>query len=115
MADDLDACIPQDVRDRSVRSGSEYALLFEDALLAISCADERQIAVLGVESFLANPDGLLVCGYSGYELSFDGNDWPSFVQANNLHAIKFLEEQIKREKLHFILTTTSRSEYEKLA
>jgi hypothetical protein len=115
MPDDLDACIPQDIKERSVPSGSEYALLFKDALMVISCADERQIAVLGVESFLAKSDGLLVCGYSGYEFSFDGDDWPSFVEANNLHAVKFLEKQVDKEKLFFILTATSRSEYEKLS
>jgi hypothetical protein len=114
MTDDLDSCLPQDIRDRSIRSGSEYALLLRDALAAISCANERGIAVLGVESFLAKLDGLLVCSYSGYQFSFDTKDWSSFVKANNVQAVKFLEEQVDREELHFILAATSRREYENL-
>jgi hypothetical protein len=111
MTDELDACISEDVRGRSIPSGSELALLFQDSLRVISCADERQIAVLGVESFLAQPDGLLVTGYSGYDFSFDGEDWTGFVKVNNLHAMKFFEGQVDREKRHFILTGTSRREY----
>jgi hypothetical protein len=114
MTDDLDDCISKEVRDRSVPSGSELALLFQDSLRVISCADERQIAVLGVESFLARPDGLLVTGYSGYGFSFDGEDWIGFVKIKNLHAMEFVEVQGEREKRHFILTATSRREYENL-
>jgi hypothetical protein len=111
MTDDLDDCISKEVRDRSIPSGSELALLFQDSLQVISCADNRQIAVLGVESFLARPDGLLVTGYSGYGFSFDGEDWTGFVEINNLHAMKFVEGQVDREKYHYILTATSRREY----
>jgi hypothetical protein len=114
MTDDLDACISDEVRDRSIPSGSELALLFEDSLRVISYADERQVTVLGAESFLARPDGLLVTGYSGYGFSFDGEDWTGFVKINNLHAMKFIEGQVGREKHHFILTATSRREYENL-
>jgi hypothetical protein len=114
MTEDLDACISDRVRDRSIPSGSELALLFQDSLRVISCAAEQQIAVLGVESFLARPDGLLVTGYSGYGFSFDGEDWTGFAEINNLHAMKFVEGQADREKYHFILTATSRREYENL-
>jgi hypothetical protein len=92
MADDFEACLPQSAKDRGIASGVEYALLFQDAVTAISCADERQIAVLGVESFTAQSDGLFVMDYSGYELSFDGEDWPSYVKANNVQAMQFLEK-----------------------
>jgi hypothetical protein len=115
MANDLDACLPQDTRDRSIQSGSEYALLFRDALAAISCANKREIAVLEVESFLARFNGLLVKEESGYNLSFDGKYWPSFVKANNVQAIRFVEEKADREKYHFILTATSKHEYENLS
>jgi hypothetical protein len=114
MTEDLDTCISGEVRDRSILSGSEFALPFQDSLRVISCARERQIAVLGVESFLARPDGLLVIGYSGYDFSFDGKDWTGFVETNNLHAMKFVEGQVDREKYHFTLTATSRREYENL-
>ena len=113
MTDELDACISEDIRSRSIPSGSEHALLFQDLIRVISCANERHIAILGVESFLAQSDGLLATGYSGYNFSFDGEDWASFVKDNNLHAMKFVEGQVDREKHHFILTATSRREYEK--
>jgi hypothetical protein len=114
MTDDLGDCISEEVRDRSIPSGSELALPFQDSLRTISCADNRQIAVLGVESFLARPDGLLVTGYSGYGFSFDGEDWLVSFEINNLHAMKFVEGQVDGEKHYFILTATSRREYESL-
>jgi hypothetical protein len=112
---DLEKALPEDLKKRSARSGSELILNLGDALRAIAVANERQIAVLGLEAvdiLPEGPDHFYVCDYTGYDndVKFAG-DWQAFMTANNSEAERWIEQHPLGDGHGYILTSASETEF----
>lgn len=105
--------LPATILEKSVKTGPEYAIPFPEVLEAVHIATAKNIAVLGVETFSVVEEGLQCEGSSGYEFEL-GDDWVSFVRANNDQALKEIAEAGHHAATRFILTTTSKSEFDEL-
>ncbi len=112
---DLESALPRDVIDRALRSGRELALRYEDALGAVDRATGEAIAVLGAELFEVQGNDLRTLDYSGYDqdVRFTG-DWLGFVAANNSLAKQWIERRATGNSHRYILTSTSRREWDAL-
>lgn len=111
---ELDELLPPEIIARSVRVGTEWLIPFPEVLQAIAIATTHLIAVLGVECFEILSDGVKVGNYSGYEFSLL-EDWNHFAQQNNEAAAAFIGENPLPEGHGYILTATSKSEYDDLS
>ena len=98
--------------------GDEPIFPFPEVLGVIKLCSSNQIAVLGVELFLAKPDGYNASGCSDYDLlenrrwpTVQSANWPEYVTQNNALA----EECVRRNPLGddhvYILTTASWGEF----
>ena len=90
-----------------------YRKGFPEVLEAIQIATSKEIAVLGVEVFTVVGDSLLCKRFSGYDFKL-GQDWISFVETNNDHALREIAEADRHAATRFILTTASETEFEEL-
>jgi hypothetical protein len=106
---DIDFVIPEEVKERSKKSGIEWLLSFEDAKLVIDKSIEALIAILGVEVLEAYSDGIRTKGYSGYE--FQNVKWEDFVEENNRAAMKFINANAHDDRYVYILTSASEKEF----
>jgi hypothetical protein len=113
MQDDLNAIVPDDIRPRLAVHRNEMVIPYPEVLEGIRAASRNAIAVLGVELFQIVGKELLVLEYSRYEFKFQG-DWESFVRTNNQDATKFVEEHVRGEEHGYILTATSKREFDEL-
>ena len=111
---DIDAVIDEEIKVRSKQLNGEWLLSFDDALKVIEDARKASIAVLGVESFQTMPDGIKVLNYSGYGHEDKRIEWEEFVGENYREAIHFVTANKLSEGYVYILTTTSKSEFESL-
>jgi hypothetical protein len=105
--------LPLEIREKSVNTGNEYAIPYPEVLEAVQIAAARNIAILGVETFAVVENGLQCERFSVYEFEL-GVDWASFVKANNERAMKEIAEADRHAATRFILTTSSKSEFEEL-
>jgi hypothetical protein len=105
--------LPLEMLEKSVKTGNEYAIPYPEVLEAVQIATSKAVAILGVETFTVVGGGLLCERFSGYNLEL-GEDWISFVQANNDHALQEIAEADRHAGTRFILTTASKSEFEEL-
>jgi hypothetical protein len=112
---DLESVLPRDVVDRALRSGRELALLHEDALAAVDRATGEAIAVIAAELFEVQGNDFRTLDYSGYEqdVQFTG-DWNGFVASNNSLAKLWIERHAPGNSHRYILTSTSRREWDTL-
>ena len=113
MPDDFDSILPSSITEAAIRSGNELVIPLAQVREAVRLASEHQIAVLGVECFRVQEDGLLVLGYSGYGFEFQG-DWPTFTEQNNRAALQYIAENELGSGHGYILTTTSKREFKAL-
>ena len=100
--------------EKSLKTGNEYAIPYPEVLEAVQIATSKNIAILGVEAFTVVEDRLQCERFSGYGFEL-GEDWSSFVQANNVQALQEIAQADRHTATRFILTTASKSEYEELA
>ncbi|PYU23025.1 MAG: hypothetical protein DMG32_16910 [Acidobacteria bacterium] len=77
---ELERLLPDNLRSAAVSSGHELVLPYAEALRAIGIATEHQIAILGLEAFEVQKEGLLTVDYTGYDrdIPFTG-DWKAYV------------------------------------
>src|SRR5438034_2745689 len=113
MKDHLAEILPLELRAKAISSDREYGFPYPEVTDVIQIATQHGIAVLGVESFKVRPDGVKVDQISDYEVLFTG-EWGSFIELNNSHAVDFVRRNPSREDHGFILTATSRSEFDSL-
>ncbi|HVB36770.1 MAG TPA: hypothetical protein VND42_05975 [Candidatus Acidoferrales bacterium] len=111
---DLENTLPEDLKKRGARSGSELILTYGDALRAIAVANE-QIAVWGLEGvdiLPEGPDHFYVCDYTRYDndIKFAG-DWQAFMTANNSEAERWIEQHPLGDGHGYILTSASETEF----
>jgi hypothetical protein len=111
----LDRILPEGLRGRSIRTGNELLLPYDEALIAIRIANEHEIAVLGLEAFEVQKEGLLTIDMvdpSNY-VPFTGN-WRQYVDTINAESVRWLREHQLGEDHGYILTSTSFDEFSKL-
>jgi hypothetical protein len=113
--DDFQRILPREITESATRIGNELVIQFAECHRAIILADQSLISILGIEAFRILRDGSIhVETYSGYEFCFDG-DWKTFVGVNNEAALRFLVENRFDEGYGYILTGTSKHEFDSLA
>lgn len=96
--------------------GNEWLIPGSHVDRAIRAADQSGIAILGIEAFTEETGGLLTQDLSGYEFDshFPKVNWADFVRMNNDAAKRWIVEH-GRAEYSYILTNTSRREYEGLS
>jgi hypothetical protein len=110
----FDRILPPGIKHISLRSGNEWVIPFPEVEQAVKLASENLIAILGVECFRILPDGGLGTEtYSGYEFSLV-DDWQALVRLNNQAALQFIKDNVFKRGYGYILTTTSREEFNHL-
>jgi len=110
---EFESHLPFSILEKSFKTGNEYAIPYPEVLQAVQIATAKNIAILGVETFRVVDDALRCDRFSGYGFEL-GDDWISFVQANNHQALQEIVEVDRHVGNRFILTTASKSEYEEL-
>ncbi len=110
---ELDELLPPEIIAKSVKIGNEWLIPLPEVLQAITIATNHLIAVLGVECFEVLSDGVQVGNYSGYEFSLLER-WNHFVHQNNEAAVAFIGENPLPEGHGYIVTATSKTEYDEL-
>jgi hypothetical protein len=110
---DFNNILPPEITAKATRSGNEWVLPMAEANQAIRLASAHAIAILGVELFRIQTDGLGVENYSGYGFEYQG-DWPAYVRFNNEAALHFIAAHPAEPGHGYILTTTSEDEFKAL-
>ena len=110
--EDLERLLPDDVKRASLASGNELVLPFAEALSAIAIATDHQIAVLGLEAFEVQRDGLLTVGVAdaSSHLPFTG-DWKAYVAKVNAEAECWVKGHRLGENHGYVLTSASQMEF----
>jgi hypothetical protein len=109
---EFDRVLPNDLKGRSLWCGDELVLPYAEALSVIGTATEHQIAVLGLEAFEVQKEGLLtvhLADASAYT-PFTG-DWKVYVATMNAEAERWLKEHRLGENHGYILTSASEREF----
>ena len=92
-------------------TGNELYFKNADALRVVALCTQNFIAVLGIEIFELQREGLQAKGCSVYRARPNG--WASFMEQNNDLAEQFLTEHRSATDV-YILTTTSEQEFREL-
>jgi hypothetical protein len=115
VTNDLERLLPDQLKNAAVFSGRELVLPYAEALNAIRIATEHQIAILGLEAFEVQKEGLLtvdLADASGY-IPFKG-DWKAYVGTMNAEAERWISEHRLGENHGYILSSTSEKEFASL-
>jgi hypothetical protein len=108
---ELECVLPDELKNGALASGNELVLPYAEALAAIVIATNHQIAVLGLDAFEVQKDGLrtiYLADASRYIL-FAGN-WGAYVANLNAEAERWLKEHRLGENHGYILTSASERE-----
>jgi hypothetical protein len=108
---ELECILPDELKNGGIASGDEHVLPYAEALAAILIATNHQIAVLGLEAFEVQKDGLRtvhLADASSY-IPFS-DDWGVYVTNLNLEAERWLKEHGLGENHGYILTSASERE-----
>ncbi len=106
----LDSFVPDKLRVQATKVGNEWLYPIDAVSELIRIADERDIAILGVELFRIVANGLQTEAMSSYEVPFDGN-WNDFVRKNNALASEFVHRSHKGQNGGYILTSVNETEF----
>ena len=112
---DLEKLLPEELRGAAISSGSEFVLPYVEALAAIKVATANQIAILGLEAFEVQKEGLLTVDYTGYSRWLGPKEvWGNYVEAMNVEAERWIRKHCLGENHGYILTSTSEREFASL-
>jgi hypothetical protein len=110
----LERILPDHLRNAALVSetSSELVLPYAEALAAIVVATNHQIAVLGVDAYEVQRDGLqtVYLADPSAHLHFTG-DWRAYVAGINFEAERWLKGHRLGENHGYSLTSTSESEF----
>lgn len=109
----LESVLSSDIIASATKTGNELVIPLPYVLNALNTATAELIAVLGVEAFRILEDGVQVQTYSGYQIP--DADWKAFVAANNQAAAEFIQANPFGPGFGYILTSTSKQEFEALS
>ena len=115
VTNDLQRLLSNELRNAAISSGTELVLPYTEALRAIAVATEHQIAILGLEAFEVQKEGLLTVDLAdaSSHIQFSG-DWAAYVARMNAEADRWLREHRLGENHGYILTSTSEKEFASL-
>jgi hypothetical protein len=108
---ELESILPDELTKGALAFGNELVLPYAEALTVIGIATTHQIAVLGLEAFEVQKDGLRttdLADASSY-IPFAG-DWLMYVATLNSEAERWLKEHRLGENHGYILTLSSERE-----
>jgi hypothetical protein len=118
----LENALPDDLKRHALKlendltsPRTELVLPYAEALKAIAIASEYQIAILGLEAFEVQREGLLtvdLADASAY-IPFTG-DWGAYVAKMNAEAERWIKEHPLGENHGYILSSTSEKEFASL-
>jgi len=101
--------------------GTEPLFTFPEVSRVIKLCSAHQIAVLGVEIFLAEPKGYRASGCSDYDLRLasvwagvETQDWEGYVAVNNSMAEDCIRQNRAGDDHVYILTTASLREFRQI-
>lgn len=101
--------LPPALRDHAVFLAGEVAWPRAVTRDVVTALKRRQIAVVGVEVWLAERNAPRVWGWSQYEVDVKEN-WSTFVEQNYALALAELEKDVPEEALwHFTLLSEGES------
>jgi hypothetical protein len=108
----LEDILPNEFKKTAMAFGNELLLPFVHASAAIRLATEHQIAILGIDAFEVQPDGLATVYLSdpSSHIKFTG-DWKSYVTTMNAECDRWLEDHRLGAKYGYILTSASENEF----
>jgi hypothetical protein len=108
---ELEGILSDELKNGALASGNELVLPYAQALAAIMIATNHQIAVLGLEAFQVEKDGLrtLQLADGSSYVPFAG-DWGEYVARLNAEAERWLKEHRLGENHGYILTSASERE-----
>jgi len=108
---ELECILPNELKNGALATGDELVLPYAEALAAIVIATNHQIAVLGLDAFEVQKDGLrtIYLGNASRYVSFTG-DWRAYVANLNSEAERWLKEHRLGENHGYILTSASEHE-----
>jgi hypothetical protein len=112
VANDLERLLPDQLKNAALSSGRELVLPYAEALSAIRIATGHQIAILGLEAFEVQKEGLLpvdLADASGY-VHFTG-DWGAYVGTMNAEAERWIRQHRLGENHGYILSSASEKEF----
>jgi hypothetical protein len=108
---ELECILPDELKNGAIVSGSELVLPYAEARAAILIATNHRIAVLGLEAFEVQKDGLRtvdLADASAY-IPFAG-DWGAYVANLNAEAERWLKDHRLGENHGYILTSATERE-----
>jgi hypothetical protein len=91
---ELECILPDELKNSALASsGEELVLPYAEALAVIMIATNHQIAVLGLDAFEVQKDGLrtIYLGNASRYIPFTG-DWRAYVASLNAEAERWLKE-----------------------
>ena len=109
----LEAVLPEELKKSAIfLSGEELVLPFAEASAAILIATEHRVAVLGVDAFEVQSDGLATVALfdASRYIAFTG-DWKAYVAGMNAECSLWLKEHRLGENHGYILTSASENEF----
>jgi hypothetical protein len=108
----LEEVLPDVLKKTAIASGNELVFPFAEATEAILIATDHQIAVLGLEAFEIQTDGLVTVALCDPSRNnpFSG-DWKAYVAIMNDECSRWLVEHRLGENHGYILTSASESEF----
>ena len=111
----LEEVLPDGLKESAIASGSELVLSFAGATAAILIATDHQVAILGVDAFEIQPDGLgTVALFDASRNNAFTGDWKAYVALLNAECSRWLNEHRLGENHGYILTSASESEFANL-
>ena len=110
--DDLEYILPEELKNCALALGNELVLPHAEALAAIVIATNHQIAVLGLDAFEVQKEGLrtIYLGDGSRYIPFTDN-WRAYVAHLNGEAERWLKEHRLGENHGYILTSASEREF----
>jgi hypothetical protein len=113
----LENLLPEKIKSASLLrfDNDDFVLPYFDALAAIEIANEHKIAILGVDAHEIRDGSVFTVDMAdaSAEIEFTG-DWHAYVQQLNDAARSWLTENRLSDNHGYILTSTSKEEFEKL-
>ena len=112
---ELERILPDEIKSGAVWCGDEIVLPYSKALAAIGLASNHAIAILGLEAFRVEKEGLLTVDMADASAYIPfGGDWSAYVVAANAEAERWIKEHRLGENHGYILTSASKGEFASL-
>jgi hypothetical protein len=109
---ELDQILPDEIKTLGIWWGNELLLPYSEAIRTIEIASQHEIAILGIEAFEVQKDGLLTVDMAdaSARTPFRG-DWLAYVREMNTEAEVWIRGHRFGENHGYILSSASKREF----